>query len=87
MDTGSWLLTAWTGTLISHGLQRNRDGVGVAEIDVGECQRSLGLERHIRREPVQYAGFKLFYKNDKPLMTPKEVLGRLVPKPYVIIYQ
>ncbi|MBI2797011.1 MAG: hypothetical protein HYX65_09945 [Gemmatimonadetes bacterium] len=43
--------------------------------------------RHIRRDPAQYAGFKLFYKNDKPLMTPKEVLGRLVPKPYVIIYQ
>ncbi|MDE2490163.1 MAG: hypothetical protein KGM24_04905, partial [Elusimicrobia bacterium] len=40
----------------------------------------------IRREPVQYAGIKLFYKNDKPLMSAKEVLS-LQPGPSVIIYQ
>ena len=42
--------------------------------------------RYIRREPVQYAGFKLFYKNDQPLMSPRDVL-KLVPIPWVIIYQ
>jgi hypothetical protein len=40
----------------------------------------------IRYEPVQFAGIKLFYKNDRPLMTPREVL-RLVPGPSVVIYQ
>lgn len=44
------------------------------------------FRRYIRREPVQYAGFKLFYKNDKPLMSPADVL-KLVPIPWVIIYQ
>jgi hypothetical protein len=37
-------------------------------------------------EPVQYAGFKLFYKNDKPMMTPAEVL-KLWPVPVYIQYQ
>jgi hypothetical protein len=38
------------------------------------------------RHPVQYTGFKLFYKNDKPLMTPEQVL-ELYPKPMYIQYQ
>lgn len=50
-----------------------------------------GLKRRIYRicvanEPVQHAGIKLFYKNDKPLLTPREVLS-LSPIPQVIIYQ
>ncbi len=40
----------------------------------------------VKREPVQFGGFKLFYKNDKPLMKPAEVL-EMDPKPAVIIYQ
>ena len=40
--------------------------------------------------PVQYTGFKLFYKNDRKrgqrLMTPAEVLA-LTPKPVYIQYQ
>ena len=40
----------------------------------------------VANEPVQHAGIKLFYKNDKPLMTPAEVLA-LEPRPTVIIYQ
>ena len=40
----------------------------------------------IRKEPVQFAGIKLFYKNDKPRMTPQEAL-RLTPGPSVVIYQ
>ena len=38
------------------------------------------------RHPVQYTGFKLFYKNDKPMMTPQQVL-ELYPKPVYIQYQ
>jgi hypothetical protein len=40
----------------------------------------------IVKEPVQYTGFKLFYKNDRPMMTPGEVLG-LSPVPVYIQYQ
>jgi hypothetical protein len=38
------------------------------------------------RHPVQYTGFKLFYKNDKPMMNPEQVL-ELYPKPMYIQYQ
>ena len=38
------------------------------------------------RHPVQYTGFKLFFKNDKPMMKPREVL-ELYPKPVYIQYQ
>ena len=45
---------------------------------------------YVVREPVQYAGFKIFYHNDTkqghPLMTPRDVL-RLEPKPIYIQYQ
>lgn len=40
----------------------------------------------IRKYPVQFAGLKLFYKNDRPRMTAKEALA-LTPGPSVIIYQ
>ncbi|MDD5303823.1 MAG: hypothetical protein PHS14_12045 [Elusimicrobia bacterium] len=40
----------------------------------------------VKNEPVQQAGIKLFYKNDKPLMSPADVL-KLEPAPRVIIYQ
>jgi hypothetical protein len=40
----------------------------------------------IVREPVQFTGFKLFYKNDEPMMTPEEVLT-LSPNPLYIQYQ
>ncbi|QKG54779.1 hypothetical protein GKZ67_16165 [Hymenobacter sp. BRD67] len=47
---------------------------------------------YIEKQPVQYTGFKLFYEYDiKPrnshLMTPKEVLSELNPKPLYIQYQ
>jgi hypothetical protein len=46
---------------------------------------------YVYAEPVQFAGFKLFYKNDlrKPgsrMLTPQEILG-LTPKPLYIQYQ
>jgi hypothetical protein len=45
----------------------------------------------VYKEPVQFAGFKIFYKNDlkeegSRLMTPDEVLS-LIPKPIYIQYQ
>ncbi len=40
----------------------------------------------ILRDPVWYTGFKLFYKNDKPMLTPREVL-KLRPAPLYIQYQ
>ncbi|WP_299708288.1 hypothetical protein [uncultured Pontibacter sp.] len=46
--------------------------------------------RFIAKEPVQYTGFKVFYKNDTRnntrLMTPEEIL-QLNPKPLYIQYQ
>jgi hypothetical protein len=46
---------------------------------------------YVKRDPVQFAGFKLFYKNDikhdpNGMYTPAEVL-RLMPKPIYIQYQ
>ncbi len=42
--------------------------------------------RYVFEHPVQFTGFKIFYKNDKPMLTPEEVL-RLVPVPVFIMYQ
>jgi len=58
----------------------------------GAQSRKLSTYReYISREPVQFTGFKLFYKNDfreanSRMMTPEEVL-RLKPKPVYIQYQ
>ena len=40
----------------------------------------------VRNEPVEFAGVKLFYRQDEPLMTPAEILA-LDPSPDIIIYQ
>lgn len=40
----------------------------------------------VRDEPVEFAGIKLFYKQDKPLLEPDEVTG-LNPSPDVVIIQ
>jgi hypothetical protein len=40
----------------------------------------------VRKQPIQYGGFKLFFKNDHPLLSPKEVL-KLDPAPAVVDYQ
>ncbi|MDX5436870.1 MAG: hypothetical protein LPK03_06720, partial [Pontibacter sp.] len=48
------------------------------------------FRRYIKNEPVQFTGFKIFYKNDTKnnsrLMTPEEVLA-LKPTPMYIQYQ
>jgi hypothetical protein len=58
----------------------------------GEPELKKGTYRHfIESEPVQFTGFKLFYKNDlkkapNRLMTPEELL-KLKPAPIYIQYQ
>lgn len=42
--------------------------------------------REVAREPVQFGGIKLFYKNDQPMMSRRQVL-ELQPRPRVVIYQ
>jgi hypothetical protein len=41
----------------------------------------------VRKQPIQYGGFKLFYTQDVPLLTPQQVLDELEPNPAVISYQ
>ncbi len=58
----------------------------------GEPELKKGTYRHyIHKEPVQFTGFKLFYKNDikkspHHLMTPEELM-KLKPLPMYIQYQ
>ena len=42
--------------------------------------------RYVFEHPVQFTGFKIFYKNDKPMLTPEEVM-KLIPVPVFIMYQ
>jgi hypothetical protein len=56
------------------------DGFGAPELKTGVYNFL------VRDEPVEFAGIKLFYKQDMPLMTPQEILA-LVPPPDVVIYQ
>ncbi len=61
------------------------DGWGAPELKYST------YERYIRKEPVQFTGFKIFYKNDlkRPphrLLTPTDVM-KLKPRPMYIQYQ
>ena len=56
------------------------DGWGDADLKIGT------YEALITNEPIQFNGIKLFYRQDQPLMTAKEVLA-LDPVPDLIIYQ
>ena len=63
----------------------NMDGWGVA------AKKIDTYKQFIYAEPVQFTGFKLFYKNDtltpgSTLMTPAELL-KLTPQPIYIQYQ
>lgn len=54
-------------------------------------QKFASYESYVASQPVQFTGFKLFYRNDvrrggSRLLTPKEVL-KLVPRPSFIQYQ
>ena len=58
----------------------NNDGFGAPSL------KTSSYHLLVQSQPIQYGGFKLFYKNDKPLMTPKEVLA-MDPAPAFINYQ
>ena len=63
----------------------NMDGWG------GQAKKINTYQQFIYKEPVQFTGFKLFYKNDlwekgTSLMTP-ETLLKLNPRPVYIQYQ
>jgi hypothetical protein len=50
------------------------------------AQKRSSHQAYIEKEPVQWVGFKLFYKNDKPMLTPGQVVT-LSPVPLFISYQ
>jgi hypothetical protein len=61
------------------------DGFGSKILKKGTYQR------YIYKEPVQFTGFKLFYKNDNTpiaggMYTPRELL-KFAPQPVYIQYQ
>ena len=63
----------------------NMDGWGCPELKLNT------YNRYIYKEPVQFTGFKLFYKNDikkfpNRMLTPSEIL-KLKPQPVYIQYQ
>lgn len=43
-------------------------------------------EAHVASEPAEYAGIKLFYRWDTPLLTEAEVQA-LIPRPDYVQYQ
>jgi hypothetical protein len=65
----------------------------IMDMDGWGCQsrKITSYKQFIYKEPVQFTGFKLFYKNDfreanSRMLTPEEVL-KLKPKPLYIQYQ
>ncbi len=58
----------------------NMDGFGPPDSKITNYQK------FVRDEPLQYGGIKIFYKQDKPLMPPEQVLA-LVPAPLIVNYQ
>jgi hypothetical protein len=57
------------------------DGFGTPE------QKIKKYEALVTQQPIQYGGFKLFYDQDTPLLSPKQVLEALEPNPAVVSYQ
>ncbi|HET7580192.1 MAG TPA: hypothetical protein VFK33_13020 [Bacillales bacterium] len=58
----------------------NFDGFGLA------APKMAAYGKMVRKQPIQYGGFKLFYDLDKPLLSPKQVL-KLDPAPAIINYE
>ncbi|MEO7039239.1 MAG: hypothetical protein ABI186_04320 [Candidatus Elarobacter sp.] len=56
------------------------DGFGPPTLKYGS------YKAYVHDRPVQFAGFKLFYKNDKPILTPAQVM-EMDPVPLFIMYQ
>jgi hypothetical protein len=62
----------------------NMDGIG------DKAAKEYSYYNFVYKQPVEFTGFKLFYKLDKthgmPIMSPKEIL-QLVPRPVYIQYE
>lgn len=52
----------------------------------GSQSLKLASYRAVMRQPLEFAGIKLFYQQDRGLFTPTQVLA-LTPTPSVVIYQ
>jgi hypothetical protein len=80
----------FTRNMLTNASQIKRDPRVQVVIDMdgyGSPGSKMGAYRwFVVRHPVQYTGFKLFFKNDKPMLKPAEVL-ELYPKPMYIQYQ
>jgi hypothetical protein len=80
----------FTGKMLTNASRIERDPNVQVVIDMdgfGPPQLKKSTWRAVvLRDPVQFTGFKLFYKNDKPMMTPKQVI-ELEPAPRYIQYQ
>jgi hypothetical protein len=50
------------------------------------AEKLASYSSYIRDQPVQFAGVKLFYQQDRPIFTPQQALG-MTPTPFVVIYQ
>ena len=56
------------------------DGFGGDELKIAN------YDLFVEQDGAEHGGFKLFYEQDAPLMTPEEVEA-LQPQPDVVIYQ
>jgi hypothetical protein len=50
------------------------------------ADKLASYEAYVHDRPVQFPGFKVFYKQDKPNLTPRDVL-LLDPRPVYVMYQ
>jgi hypothetical protein len=58
----------------------HQDGFGAPAEKIANYDRYIGLDG------AQHGGFKIFYRQDEPVMTPEELM-MLIPQPDVITYQ
>ncbi len=76
------MLPDWRSIRIKPGVQivTSVDGFGTPQAKIGDYRI------FDQQQLIQYPGFKLFYRWDRPLMSPSDVLN-LVPPPLMVMYQ
>jgi len=76
------MLPDWKNIRIKPGVEivTSVDGFGTPEAKIGDYRI------FDKQQLIQYPGFKLFYKLDKPLMSPSNVL-QMNPAPLMVMYQ
>ena len=83
------LVHQFDASMITNRDQINDEGrVAVAfSIDgFGSPELKKGVYRRLAPRPPQRSGFKVFYEEDYPVMSPDEVLA-LEPRPQVVVYE